>query len=242
MGTAQIRARAQTISSAEPDRVGAPQMNEPADKRPCIVIISGQLLFAELLSGALASHNLISGGFAGSAAEGVELCRGLEPDAVVLDYRLPDGEGLEAAEQILSDSPATRIILLTAHPSHELLGRAADLGICGLLPLHGTVDSLFDAIEHARPGAMVIHPSFLVPVTPPTGAPGLPTLSRRERQVLALLAEGCDVKTSAKRLNVTISTCRGYVKSVLSKLDAHTQLEAVAVARRMQLLEPAQPV
>lgn len=217
-------------------------MNEQTDKRPCIVIITGQLLFAELLSGALASNDLVSGGFAGSAAEGIELCRGLQPDAVVLDYRLPDGEGLETAEQILSGSPATRIILLTAHPSHDLLSRAADLGICGLLPPHGTLDSLFDAIQHARPGAMVIHPSFLVPVTPPNVLAGLPSLSRRERQVLALLSEGCDVKASAKRLNITVSTCRGYVKSVLSKLDAHTQLEAVAVARRMQLLEPGQPV
>jgi DNA-binding NarL/FixJ family response regulator len=172
------------------------------------------------------------------AASGRAWCCAARPDAVVLDYRLPDGESLEAAEQVLSHAPATRIILLTAHPFHDLLSRAADIGICGLLPAHGTLDSLFDAIKHARPGAMVIHPSFLVPVPEPSGV-SLPPLRRRERQVLALLAEGCDARAAAKRLNVTLNTCRGYVKSVLSKLDAHTQLEAVA--RRMRLLEASQP-
>lgn len=61
-------------------------------------------------------------------------------------------------------------------------------------------------------------------------------LTRREKPVLTLLAEGHDVRFAARTLNITLSTCRSYVKSILAKLDARTQLQAVASARRMQLL------
>jgi DNA-binding NarL/FixJ family response regulator len=117
-----------------------------------------------------------------------------------------------------------------------VLARAADAGISGLLPMNGPLDGLLEAIRHARPGAMTVHPSLLVPVLQPAGAIKVPLLTGRERQVLALLAEGRDVRTMARSLNITLNTCRGYVKSILSKLDAHTQLQAVASARRMQLL------
>ncbi|NMR31955.1 LuxR C-terminal-related transcriptional regulator [Crystallibacter degradans] len=61
-------------------------------------------------------------------------------------------------------------------------------------------------------------------------------LTRRERQVLTFLAEGSDVPATDRKLNITQNTCRGYVKSILAKLGAHSQLQAVASARRLHLL------
>ena len=64
----------------------------------------------------------------------------------------------------------------------------------------------------------------------------LPPLTPREQDVLILLAEGVDARTIARRLGISVNTCRGYVKSIFLKLDAHSQLEAVAIARKHGLV------
>jgi DNA-binding CsgD family transcriptional regulator len=65
----------------------------------------------------------------------------------------------------------------------------------------------------------------------------LPPLTPREQEVLLLLAEGVDARTIARRLGISVNTCRGYVKSIFLKLDAHSQLEAVAIARKHGLVD-----
>ncbi|AUI51732.1 response regulator transcription factor [Arthrobacter crystallopoietes] len=204
-----------------------------------VVVVDDHTTFAELLSDALdRQDDLENAGIAGSAKDGVELCRSLEPDVVVMDYHLPDGNGLDAAEQILAHNPLTRVIVLTGDPSPEILGRAAITGICGFLPKDGSLATLLDTLRHARTGSLVIHPSLLAIASRASASQpaDTPSLTERERQVLGLMAAGHDVRANAKHLGITENTCRGYVKSILAKLDAHTQLEAVAVAGRLGLL------
>jgi DNA-binding NarL/FixJ family response regulator len=202
-----------------------------------VVVVSGHAMFAELLSEALARQDdMAPAGTAGTVEDAAALCAEVKPDVVVLDCALPDGDGLDAAERIIAAHPSARIIVLTTGPAPGILARAAGAGISGLFPMNGSLDALLETIRHARPGAMIVHPSLLVPVVQPTSSMAVPLLTRREKQVLTLLADGRDVRTTARSLNITISTCRGYVKSILAKLDARTQLQAVASARRMQLL------
>lgn len=211
-------------------------MNARGNTVSRVVVISCHTMFAELLSEALSRQkDLEPAGFAVSAEDGAALCARVGPEAVVLESELPDGDGLDMAERILASVPSARIILLTTGPAPDILGRAAGAGISGLLPMNGPLDGLLDAIRHARPEAMTVHPSLLVPAVAPA-AVKVPVFTRRERQVLALLAEGRDVRTTARDLNIAPSTCRSYVKAILAKLDARTQLQAVASARRLQLL------
>jgi len=206
-----------------------------------VVVVDDHTTFAELLAQALDRENdLVHVGNAGSAGTAVELCREVRPDVVVMDYHLPDGNGLDAAGAILQDFPETRIIVLTGNPTPEILGRAAGSGICGFLPKDGSLRTLLDAVRFARPGSMVVHPSLLAVQQ---GAPADPqpsgVLTARESQVLALMAAGNDVRANARLLGISENTCRGYVKAILGKLGAHTQLEAVAVARSRNLLPKA---
>jgi DNA-binding NarL/FixJ family response regulator len=202
-----------------------------------VAVVSSQALFAELLCQELTlRQDLASVGFAGTINEAAVLCASVGPDVVVVDCALPDGDGLDAAERILASALLARIILLTTGPAQEILSRATETGISGVLPMNGSLEGLMEAIRHARPGAMTVHPSLLVPAVVPVAASEAPALTRREMQVLVLLAEGCDVRTTARNLNITLNTCRGYVKSILSKLDSRTQLQAVASARKLQLL------
>src|SRR4051794_25948858 len=95
-----------------------------------VAVVDDHTTFAELLSGALGREpDLINVGNAGGVDAAVALCRRSRPDVVIMDYHLPDGDGLDAAEQILALAPATRIILLTGNPSPDVLARAAGSGL-----------------------------------------------------------------------------------------------------------------
>jgi DNA-binding NarL/FixJ family response regulator len=94
-------------------------------------------------------------------------------------------------------------------------------------------------VRTARRGGLVVHPELLrriVATARPVARDNLPPLTRREQEVLELLAEGLDARSVAKKLSISLHTCRGYIKSLLLKLEAHSQLEAVAIANRNGLI------
>jgi DNA-binding NarL/FixJ family response regulator/DNA-binding SARP family transcriptional activator len=200
-----------------------------------ILIVDDHRTFAELLTGALDREpDLRSVGSAASVESGVQLCRELEPDVVVMDYHLPDGDGLMAATRILEQNPDTRIIMLTGDPSQDVLRQAAAIGICGFLPKDGSLATMLDTLRHARAGNMVVHPSLVAQIGAPQSAaaayPPGPPLSPRELDVLRLMSEGHEVRVIANSLGISIHTCRGYVKTIFSKLGSHSQSEAMAEA------------
>lgn len=224
-----------------------------------MLIVDDHSTFAELLAGALDREpDLSCVGHAPTAAEGVALAGQLRPDVVVMDLRLPDMDGFAGTQQIQQVSPDSVVVILTAHAGADLIARAVAVGASGLLPKDGSLSAVLGALRGAHRGGMIVHPSLLptVPVgasdvqgevrgryagVPGHGASarspgGAPELTARERDVLALMAEGLDVTRISRTLRIAESTCRGYVKSVLAKLDAHTQLEAVVKAVRLGLV------
>ncbi|NMR31956.1 response regulator transcription factor [Crystallibacter degradans] len=96
-----------------------------------VVVVSSQTMFAELLCEAVDSQeDLNPAGFAVTIESAVALCAGAAPDAVVVDGTLPDGDGLDAAERILTVVPSARIILLTTGPAHDVLSRTQESAGC----------------------------------------------------------------------------------------------------------------
>ncbi|MBG6189464.1 DNA-binding NarL/FixJ family response regulator [Arthrobacter sp. CAN_A212] len=205
-----------------------------------VLIVDDHATFAELLAQALAwEPDLASVGFATSIGTAIKQFMLLHPDVVVMDYHLPDGDGITAAEQVLAVAPDTRVIMLTGDPNLQALGRAANSGICAFLPKDGSLMTLLETIRHARNGGMMVHPLLVTQLAARRKRPpstGFASLTQRELEVLSLMAAGSDVRANAKALGITENTCRGYVKSILVKLGAHSQLEAVAVATRLGLL------
>jgi DNA-binding NarL/FixJ family response regulator len=204
-----------------------------------VVVIDDHRTFAELLAAALNREgDLDCVGMAHGVRAGVELCLELAPDLVILDYRLPDGDGLQAAEQILGNAPTTRIVMLTGDPTMLAIQRAASVGVCGFLPKDGALDILLDVVRSVRPGEFVVSPALIsrLDLLGRDAVTSGPSLTARELQVLRLMAEGQDVSTNARTLGISAHTCRGYVKSILMKLDAHSQLEAVVAATKLGLL------
>ncbi len=224
-----------------------PSIEDPSDTLSLprsvtrVLIVDDHTTFTELLAGALEREpDLDCVGFAGSAGSGFDQAVALRPDVVIMDFHLPDGDGIAAAARILEEAPGTRIVLLTGDPTPEALVRAAATGICAFLPKDGSLAALLDALRHAQVGGMLVRPSLVAQLGGLQASRPYdvwtPTLTQRERSVLRLMAEGYDVRSNARTLGISQNTCRGYVKSILAKLGAHTQLEAVVAARRLDLL------
>ncbi len=206
-----------------------------------ILIVDDHRTFVELLAGALDREpDLTTVGFAHGVEQAVTAHAATSPDVVVMDFHLVDGDGITAATQMLAANSATRVIMLTGDPTSDALERAARLGVCAFLPKDGSLSVLLDAIRHARRGGFMVHPT-LIPLLSAhnldrAGRGPMPVLSPRELEVLQLMGEGKSVKSNAQALGISENTCRGYVKSILAKLDAHSQLEAVAAANRLGLV------
>ncbi|MBP2385740.1 response regulator [Paeniglutamicibacter kerguelensis] len=204
-----------------------------------IVVIDDHATFADLLSGALNREvDLRCIGTANTLEAGVALCIKDEPDLVVIDYRLPDGDGLQGAERILRALPSMRIVMLTGDPTSQAMQRAASLGVCGFLPKDGALSILLDVLRTVRQGEFIVGPALISELLKPRQLEVSmnPGLTARELEVLQLMSQGFDVTANARTLAISAHTCRGYVKSILSKLDAHSQLEAVATANRLGLV------
>lgn len=208
-----------------------------------VMVVDDHRTFTDLML--LALHDvddLQCVGAAHDRASALELAAMTSPDVVLMDVELGDEDGLEVAEQLVAARPGLRVVVLTAHAQDvSIVRRAAGSGACALLPKDGSLPELLHHLRTARPGGMVVQRDMLQAMVAPGRPPTTPTrhgstkspftaLTARENHVLALLARGYDVRRIAGELQISVHTCRGYVKSVLAKLGAHSQLEAVVIA------------
>jgi DNA-binding NarL/FixJ family response regulator len=205
-----------------------------------VAIIDDHRVFAELLVLALRQEkDLECVGHAQTVTEGVDLVDSRRPDIVVMDVQLGDGDGVAATAELTARHPHLRVIVLTAFAERGLLQRAASAQACALLPKDGDLDGMLRTMRSARRGGFTVHPELMRRLVgrkePARERP--PSLTRREQQALQMLAAGLDARLIAQEMAISVSTCRGYLKTLLAKLGAHSQLEAVAVAMRHGLID-----
>lgn len=230
------------VAASADDRVV--ELVDPAVTR--VLLVDDHRVFSEALAGAIDRHpDLVCVGTPTTIAECLAAIEQVAPDVVLLDIFLPDGDGIEAIAGILARRPAARIVVMTGYTDVDVMARAASAGASGFLPKENSIRAVLAAIRAVRDGEMLVDGSTLAailgrvgratPGTRPRG--GNPThLTAREQDVLDLMGQGLDPHAIAGRLGIGLHTCRGYQKSILAKLDAHSQLEAVIVAARQGLI------
>lgn len=207
-----------------------------------VVVIDDHTTFADLLQVALSNEpDLDCLGVAYDVTSGLELVAERSPDLVVTDLRFANDErdGVNLTEVIRKQFPDIQVVLLTGYADARIMQRAAAAGASSLMAKDGSLTDLLSALRTSRGGGLVVHPRLLMTLVTQE-RPAKPVahgLSRRERDVLAMLMLGLDARAIAQRLGISLNTCRGYVKTLLRKLDAHSQLEAVAIARRRGLVD-----
>lgn len=207
-----------------------------------VLVVDGHRLFAELLSAVLRTQpDLDCVARAFNEAEARRAFATLRPDVVVVDTGIaPDG-GVGFATDLMRMEPDVRVVLVDEQARPGVLRAAARVGICAYLPKASPLEEILDAIRSSRVGTLIaptelVVRSFEDDVPPVVAGSELPP---RELEVLRFLEEGLAVQQISRRMGISIHTARGYVKTLLSKLDAHTQLEAVANAKRRGLLRSA---
>jgi DNA-binding NarL/FixJ family response regulator len=212
-------------------------MTPPARVR--VLVVDDHEMVAESFRRVLAAEDDIEViATASTAAGALEAALTHAPDVVLMDYLLPDGDGVAATARIREQLPDVKVVLLTGSDVDQALPGALEAGCVGYLEKTSALDKLAPAVRAAASGEVVISaPDLGRLVAKPGSEPRVATLTRREREVLALVAEGLSNQAIAERLTLSVHTVRSHVQSVLEKLPAHSKLEAVAVARRRHLLK-----
>jgi len=237
-----------TPPPSRPDATATERDDEPRAELVSwanVLIVDDHRAFAEALSMVInACPDLACIATATTLTEGIALTGRLAPDIVLLDVRLPDGDGVDAIRQFREANPEARILILTGYPDLDILTRAAGAGASGFLQKDSSIEGIVRAIRSARDGDILVEQTTLASILERlrTGTAtqrnmdGVPHFTTREMDVLALMGEGLDPHAIASLLSITLNTCRGYEKSIMAKLDAHSQLEAVVIAMRSGLI------
>jgi DNA-binding NarL/FixJ family response regulator len=208
-----------------------------------IVIVDDHNTFADLLAMALNTEpGFHCVGTASSSDAAVELVRTTQPDIVVMDIQLGAGNGLEATRRITQALPDCVIVVVSALRDSSWAAKAALAGAHAFAPKTGSLDEMLWILHNARVGSMLVAPSLRengadTQVTSPVTSPGSAgKITSRELDVLILMGRGIAPAEIARRLRISVHTCRGYVRNIHSKLGVRSQLEAVVKAQRLGLI------
>jgi two-component system, NarL family, nitrate/nitrite response regulator NarL len=176
---------------------------------------------------------------ANTAALGIAAVAAHRPDACLLDLRFPEPpDGLEAARQIRQRYPRTAVLILSGFVDHAVRAEAARIGVAGFLCKGQNVDHVVAALDVIAAGGEIFDPVLTAMGRPSDRASGWYAypLTSREREVLCRMAAGQSTAQMSREMKIEVSTLRTHVKHVLTKLGAHSRLQAVAVATREDLL------
>jgi len=185
---------------------------------------------------------------ASDGAEAVRICHEHRPDVVLMDVRMPGVDGIEATRELArSGSDAPRVLILTTFDLDEYVYDALRAGASGFLLKDGTAERLFDAVRVIAAGEALLAPAItrrLInefaaqrPVSPERSS-ALSSLTRRETEVLRLLAQGLSNLEIAARLAITEETVKTHVGRILSKLGLRDRTQAVIAAYESRIVVP----
>jgi len=212
-----------------------------------VLLVEDHRLMFEGLSSLLTEYSDINVlGVATTVADAIAKASLLKPDLVLMDYRLPDGDGAQASERIRSLLPDTAILFLSADPSEASIMRAVEAGASGYVSKGASAEELVNSIRKAAEGEFLLEAATMARLLEQRHQSQqkateqrrlIGDLTPRERDVLRLMARGLDNHEISDELGIGYGTVRGHVRGVLEKLGSHTRLHAVAAARKAGLLE-----
>ena len=181
-------------------------------------------------------------GEAATVREAVSQTEQLAPDVVVLDIRLPGGNGLEACRQIKALRPDTRIIVLTSYPDDKVLFDAISCGAEGYVLKQIGSEDLIRALERVGRGESLLDPSVtdrvfakMREMRQQERAHAFADLSAQEMQILSRISEGETNREIGAALQLSEKTVRNYVSIILSKLGLTSRAQAAAYAARQHI-------
>ncbi len=182
-------------------------------------------------------------GQARTGREAIEYTRRDLPDVVLMDVKMPDMDGLEATRRIKEERPRTAVIMVTMHDNPNYLRDAVRAGAAGYLLKDVSGEELIDAVRQVASGGAFIESQMLkgmLSEMKPTGQPAssaAKNLTKREREILSLVAEGMSNREIAEKLVLSPETVKSHVAAILEKLNVSDRTQAAIYAVRNGLVE-----
>ena len=177
--------------------------------------------------------------------EAVRLALEHVPDVVLMDVSMPVMDGVEATRAIVGARVSTAVVMLTMHADQEVLARAVRAGAAGYLVKDCTTDEIIRTVRQAANGETALTPELAasmltevqrLPPEPAAGADPQPVVTRREEEVLQLIAEGASTTEVAEQLFISVKTVKNHLASIYHKLDSRDRTQAILRAVRMGII------
>jgi two-component system, NarL family, response regulator DevR len=177
-------------------------------------------------------------GEAGTATEAMSRIPALRPDVAILDVRLPDGSGVEVCRDIRATLPETACIMLTSYADDEALFASIMAGSSGYVLKQVGGNSLVDDVRRVASGQTLLDPALTDRVLRrlrdgPEEEPMLASLTKQERRILDLIAEGKTNRQIAEDMFLAEKTVKNYVSNLLTKLNMERRTQAASYATRI---------
>jgi DNA-binding NarL/FixJ family response regulator len=184
-------------------------------------------------------------GEAANAADAVNLARQMRPDVVLMDIGMAGMSSFEATRQIRKERPDTRVVFLSMYDDEDYLAECVDIGASGYILKESPVEQLVTAIREVHRGGSYLSPRLLTKLVDNFRMQGLEgsvrqprfgTLTKREREILKLLAEGLSVKEIAAGFDLSVKTVEAHKFNLMRKLDIHNKAQLVTYAIQKKIV------
>lgn len=220
----------------------------PSSKGPQAVTIRLMLaddhqMLRQGLRRSLAEEGFDVVGEAADGAEAVRLATELKPDVVLMDVTMPDVDGVEATRRLQASNPEIKVVMLTMHADESVIRDALRAGAVGYLVKDCSVDEIAAAITMAASDDASMSPELAIKmlaevrrIDPVPAEESDQIVTRREVEVLQLIADGCSTPEVAEQLFISQKTVKNHLASIYHKLDARDRTQAVLQAVRMGIV------
>lgn len=180
-------------------------------------------------------------GEASDGEEAIRLAEQLRPEVILMDVTMPQLDGVEATRRIRKHDPDVHIVMLTMHADQEVLSAAIRAGATGYLVKDCSTEEIASAVRMAASGETALSPQLAASMLDEVRKLDRPAgdeqvITRREEEVLQLIADGCSTPEVAEKLFISQKTVKNHLASIYQKLDARDRTQAVLQAVRMGIV------
>ena len=189
-------------------------------------------------------------GEAANAFESVTAARQLRPDVVLMDIGMNGMSSFEATRQIRKERPETKVVFLSMYDDEDYLAECVEIGASGYVLKDSPADQLVTAIREVNRGGSYLSPRLLTRLVDgfrvqghnAVRQPRFGTLTKREREILKMLAEGRSVKEIATGFDLSVKTVEAHKFNLMRKLDIHNKAQLVQYAIQKKIIRLMEPV